>query len=79
MEEGKWGAAFFFTSPNAGRSIRWSEPEADRVGGQRVSIKGRGVGAGGGGEHDEDVARIMVRAMGFGVVKRGIIGRVTGN
>jgi uncharacterized protein GlcG (DUF336 family) len=31
------------------------------------------IGAGGGGPHDEDVARIMVRAMGFEVVedKRG--------
>ena len=32
-----------------------------------------GIGAGGGGPHDEEVARIMVRAMGFEVVedKRG--------
>jgi ABC-type cobalamin/Fe3+-siderophores transport system ATPase subunit len=27
------------------------------------------IGAGGGGPHDEDVARIMVRAMGFEVVE----------
>jgi uncharacterized protein GlcG (DUF336 family) len=28
-----------------------------------------GIGAGGGGPHDEDVARIMVKAMGFDVVE----------
>jgi uncharacterized protein GlcG (DUF336 family) len=28
-----------------------------------------GIGAGGGGPHDEEVARIMVRAMGFAVVE----------
>ena len=28
-----------------------------------------GIGAGGGGPHDEEVARIMVRAMGFEVVE----------
>ena len=28
-----------------------------------------GIGAGGGGAHDEEVARIMVRAMGFDVVE----------
>jgi uncharacterized protein GlcG (DUF336 family) len=28
-----------------------------------------GIGAGGGGPHDEEVARIMVRAMGFDVIE----------
>src|SRR4029450_6819883 len=28
-----------------------------------------GIGAGGGGPHDEDVARIMLRAMGFEIVE----------
>ena len=28
-----------------------------------------GIGAGGGGPHDEDVARIMVRAMGFEIIE----------
>ena len=73
------GRSFFLHLPQRGEVDPLERSEGGSGGGQRVSIKGRGVGAGGGGEHDEDVARIMVRAMGFGVVKRGIIGRVTGN
>jgi uncharacterized protein GlcG (DUF336 family) len=36
---------------------------------QRGEVFVGGIGAGGGGPHDEEVARIMVRAMGFELVE----------
>ncbi len=52
---------------------QWGDLDLTTLPGGLVVQKGEvfvgGIGAGGGGPHDEEVARIMVRAMGFEVVE----------
>src|SRR5262249_15705452 len=52
---------------------QWGDADLTTLPGRLVVQKGNafvgGIGAGGGGPHDEDVARLMVRAMGFEVVE----------
>jgi len=52
---------------------QWGDADLTTLPGGLVVQKGNafvgGIGAGGGGPHDEDVARLMVRAMGFEVVE----------
>ena len=74
------GRSFFLHLPQRGEVDPLERAGGGSGGGTAGQYQGpRRWERGGGGEHDEDVARIMVRTMGFGVVKRGIIGRVTGN
>lgn len=52
-----------------GKSEQWGDAELTTLPGGLVVMSKTGVvgavGTGGGGKHDEEVARIMVRAMGF--------------
>ena len=57
----------------AGALDQWGDPDLTTLPGGLVVQRGDmvlgSVGAGGGGPHDEEVARIMVAAMGFNVIE----------